>query len=141
MGETGELGKFVKDYAHGETVFRENTSGKEMYVIYSGRIRLYKDRPGNRSMHLATLKAGDFFGEMALVDQSPRSATAVADEDTKLLVLDEAKFLYLLRNQPHFALAIMHRLSDRLREADVALAKRARHPAGRKQARGKAGRS
>jgi CRP-like cAMP-binding protein len=74
-------------------------------------------------MLLSTFKAGDFFGEMSLVDLSPRSATAIATEDdTQLLVLDTSKFLYLLRQQPEFALTIMQRLCQRLREANQTIA-------------------
>ena len=52
---------------------------------------------------------------MSLVDNSPRSATAIAAEDTRLIVLDEAKFLYLVRQQPEFALVIMQKLCETLR--------------------------
>lgn len=56
-----------------------------------------------------------FFGEMALVDGSPRSGTAVAAEEAQLIVLNEPKFLYLLRHQPHFALIVMQKLCEVLR--------------------------
>ena len=81
--------------------------------------------PRGRSGHkklLATVKAGDFFGEMALVDDSPRSATAIAEEDnTQLLVLDKDKFTYLLRHQPNFGLVVMSKLCRQLREANKAV--------------------
>ena len=64
---------------------------------------------------LATIEQGDFFGEMALIDGSPRSAAAIAAEDAQLIVLDESKFLYLLRHQPEFALVVMQKLCDGLR--------------------------
>ena len=130
---TNQLEKFIKNYGKYETVFKENTSGKEMYIIYSGKIKLYKEQAPGKNMLLAILDAGNFFGEMALVDDSPRSATAIADEeDTQLIVLDESKFLYLLRQQPQFALAIMWRLAQRLREADQALARLGKRPKKRK---------
>jgi len=69
------------------------------------------------------LKPGEHFGEMALIDGSPRSATAIALQDnTRLVVMDKAKFLYLVSQQPEFAVAIMETLSQRIREANLQLA-------------------
>ena len=127
---------FSVTYRKSEVVFSENSQGKEMYIIYSGKVKIYKERtPGKRHILLSTLKRGDFFGEMALVDLSPRSATAIAAEDnTQLLVLDDTKFLYLLRQQPEFALTLMQRLCQRLREANQAVAelKQAQPKGGKK---------
>jgi CRP/FNR family cyclic AMP-dependent transcriptional regulator len=106
--------KFVRVYARDEVVFRENSPGKEMFIVYSGKINLYKERQ-DKVIPLSTVGPGDFFGEMALIDGSPRSATAIAAEDTQLIVLDEPKFLYLLRHQPEFALVVMQKLCEGLR--------------------------
>ncbi|UCH50660.1 MAG: cyclic nucleotide-binding domain-containing protein [Chloroflexota bacterium] len=116
--------KFVKSYQKSEVIFSENSLGEDMYIVYSGKVGLYAQAgPGHRKL-LAVMKAGDFFGEMALVDDSPRSATAIAEEgDTKLLVLDKNKFTYLLRHQPDFALVVMGKLCRQLREANKALTK------------------
>ena len=112
-----------------------------MYIIYSGKIKLYTKQPSGRKL-LATLGAGDFFGEMALVDDSPRSATAVADEDnTQLVALDQNKFTYLLRHQPDFALVVMGRLCERLREANKALNTGKAKYGNSKEDGGKAGRN
>jgi CRP-like cAMP-binding protein len=106
--------RFIRAYAEDEVVFVENSPGKEMFIVYSGSINLYKERQDGRIL-LATVLPADFFGEMALVDNSPRSATAVAAEDTQLIVLDEPKFLYLLHHQPEFALVVMQKLCETLR--------------------------
>jgi CRP-like cAMP-binding protein len=108
------LQTFIKTYAKDEVVFTENSPGKEMFIIYSGKVNLYKEKQDRRVL-IATVDPGDFFGEMTLVDNSPRSATAIAAEDTQLIVLDEPKFLYLLRQQPEFALVIMQKLCGTLR--------------------------
>lgn len=93
-----------------------------MYIVYSGKVGLYRDDRAGKSKLLAVVGSGDFFGEMALVDDSPRSATAMAEEDhTQLLVLDKSKFSYLLRHQPDFALVVMGKLCRQLREANKAL--------------------
>jgi CRP/FNR family cyclic AMP-dependent transcriptional regulator len=116
------LEKLVKTYQKADIIFSENSPGKEMYIVYSGKVGLYREDGSGKSKLLAVVGAGDFFGEMALVDDSPRSATAIAEEDdTRLLVLDKSKFTYLLRHQPDFALVVMGKLCRQLREANKAL--------------------
>ena len=120
--ETAPPQKFVQTYHKSQIVCSEATPGKEMYIIHSGKVNLYSQQPSGRRKLLAVLGAGEFFGEMALVDNSPRSATAIADRDnTELIVLDQAKFTYLIRQQPDFALVVMGKLCHRLREANKAL--------------------
>ena len=104
-----------------------------MYIICSGGVNIYKERRGGQKVLLASLKVGDFFGEMALVDQSPRSAMAIANADTQLAVLDELKFIYLIRNQPHFVLTVMQRQSERLRDANVVLSRLRRKTAKKRR--------
>lgn len=109
--------EFILSYQDGDTIFSQNKPGKEMYIVYTGKVNLYRQLSPGRSKLLATMKAGDFFGEMALIDDSPRSATAIAGQDnTQLLVLDRSKFMYLLRNQPDFALVVMGNLCRHLRD-------------------------
>jgi CRP-like cAMP-binding protein len=93
-----------------------------MYIVCSGKIKLYSESGRGRRTVLAVLKPGEHFGEMALIDGSPRSATAVAVHDnTRLVVLDKDKFLYLVSQQPEFAFAVMETLSQRIREANLQL--------------------
>ena len=116
MEETIRFTKFIKSYRASEIIFEENTPGDEMYVIHSGKVKLSTKAPG-REVDLATLGPGEFFGEMSLVDAAPRTATAISLEDnTRLIALDQAKFLYLVSQQPAFALTIMHTLCQRIRE-------------------------
>jgi len=108
--------EFIKVYNKSEVIFEENSQGREMYVVHSGKIKLTTSAPGE-DLVLGILGPGEFFGEMALVDDAPRSATATAVEDnTRLVVLDQSKFLYLVSQQPPFALTIMHGLCQRIRE-------------------------
>ena len=107
--------KFIRVYRKSEVVFQENSIGNTMYIVSSGRVKLYTQPGAGRKTVLAVLEPGEHFGEMALIDSSPRSATAVADQDdTRLVVLDKAKFLYLVSQQPEFAFAIMETLSQRI---------------------------
>lgn len=117
MEQTGQpLEKFIQVFAKSQPIFKEDSLGNEMYIVYSGKVELYKGQ-GKQSVLLATPGAGEFFGEMALIDGSPRSATAIAaEDDTRLVALDEAKFLFLLRHQPEFALIVMQQLCHRLRQ-------------------------
>lgn len=119
MAEITPFKKFIKVYHKSDVIFEENSQGNEMYVIHSGRVKLSTTAPGREAV-LATLGPGEFFGEMALVDAAPRSATATAEEDnTQLIVLDQDKFLYLVTQQPVFALTIMHTLCQRIRERNI----------------------
>jgi len=107
----------ITDYRKNEVIFQEGARGREMFVIYSGEVRISKKEPDGSEITLSTLKPGEFFGEMTLIDQSPRSATATAlTDDTRLIVLDRARFMYLLRYEPEFALIVMETLCERIRE-------------------------
>ncbi|MBI5015207.1 MAG: cyclic nucleotide-binding domain-containing protein [Deltaproteobacteria bacterium] len=117
--ETGALvGKFIHEYRKGETICEEGSSGHEMYIIVSGAVRVTTVTPGRENV-MSLLGPGEFFGEMALVDGAPRSGTAVAGEDTRLVELDLNRFLYLIQQQPAFALTIMRTLCDRIRRRDA----------------------
>ncbi len=94
----------------GGVVFREGDMGEEMFGIIEGQIELHTaDRV------IAVLGADDVFGEMALVDSSPRMATAVARSDSVLAVLNKHRFLFLVHETPTFALSVMSAMADRFR--------------------------
>jgi len=97
----------------GTEVFREGDAGSEMYGVVSGEIEL---RIGGRAIR--TLGADDVFGEMAIVDSAPRSATAVATQDTVLAVINRHRFLFLVQETPMFALQVMSAMAARQRSDD-----------------------
>ena len=120
--ETAALRRFRQNYRKSEVIFEEGSTGSEMYLIHSGGVLLSVRHNEDQQSPLVALKPGDFFGEMALVDDSPRSATASAVEDnTELIVIDRARFLFMVRQQPEFALSLMHTLCQRLRDMDKRL--------------------
>ena len=100
----------------GETIFKEGEPAKELYVIRSGRVEI---QLGNRL--LDTLEANDIFGEMALIDAAPRSASAIAKTDVALVPISKKDFLTLVGRAPTFALDIMGMLTRRLRDANKAI--------------------
>ena len=107
--------KFMKTYRKSEVIFEEGSFGSEMYVLRSGRVRIYR-ASGEGEIELGIIRPGEFFGEMALVDNAPRSANACAiEDDTTLIALDKDKFLFLVSHQPTFALVIMHVLCKKIR--------------------------
>ncbi len=120
--EKAALPRFRQRYRKSEVIFEEGSTGSEMYLIHSGRVLLSVGRNEGEQTPLVVLNPGDFFGEMALVDDSPRSTTASAvEDDTELIVIDRARFLFMVRQQPEFALSLMHTLCQRLREMDKRL--------------------
>ena len=94
----------------GHVVFQEGAPGDEMFGIVEGQIQL---QTNNRV--IAVLGVDDVFGEMALVDSSPRMATAIATVDTVLAVIDKHRFLFLVHETPTFALSVMSAMADRFR--------------------------
>src|SRR6516162_9766567 len=97
----------------GGTIFREGDDAHELFVIKSGDVRI---QLGNRA--LTELHANDIFGEMALIDDEPRSATAVAITDVELVPVTEKQFLFLVSQTPYFALKVMRVLAQRLRASN-----------------------
>ena len=92
--------------------------GNSMFLILKGRMKVVIQGDNGREVILTILKAGEFFGEMGLIDDLPRSASVVAAEDAKLLVLHRAQFAEHIAKSPTTALNVMSELSRRLRRAD-----------------------
>jgi CRP/FNR family cyclic AMP-dependent transcriptional regulator len=116
-GEDALFQRFGREFKRGEVLFREGDPGKEMYVIQAGKVNITKKVRETEKI-LATLGAGEFLGEMALLNNKPRSAGAVMDEDGKLLVIDPRTFEAMIRGNVEIAVRLIKKLSDRLQEAD-----------------------
>jgi CRP/FNR family transcriptional regulator, cyclic AMP receptor protein len=100
----------TQSFKAGNTIFREGDEAHGLYVIKSGTVRI---QLGNRT--LSELHPDDIFGEMALIDNEPRSATATAVTDVELVPIGEKQFLFLVSQTPYFALKVMRVLAGRLR--------------------------
>jgi CRP/FNR family transcriptional regulator, cyclic AMP receptor protein len=123
MPENPYLRKVTRTFGDLEIIFEEGSHGDEMYIVHSGLVKLIKKSTAGEIV-IATIKPGEFFAEMALVDNAPRSVSAVAGTDqTRLLALDRDKFLFLVSHQPAFALTIMHVLCQRIRQMNERLSK------------------
>lgn len=107
----------ARSYPAGEVVFRQDEPGRRMYVVHSGRVRLARHVAGV-DVTLAVVGPGDFFGEMALLEKLPRTATATVVEAATLLEVGEADFEALVRRSGELSVRLLRRLSSRLREAD-----------------------
>jgi hypothetical protein len=114
----------------GSVVLREGDAGDALFIVANGSVRVHKG-----ALNLATLRKGDCVGEMAVLDQAPRSADATADEDTTLLKIAQEDFYEVLAANPEITERIVRLLSRRLREANAALAAKSSgtnpQPAGR----------
>jgi CRP-like cAMP-binding protein len=102
-----------RSFKSGETIFAEGAPGYTMYVVRSGKVDLHHD-----GAVLETVEPGSIFGEMALIDHTVRSATAVAQTDCEVVPVDGDKFQFLIQQTPYFAVDVMRIMSRRLRAAN-----------------------
>jgi len=109
--------KFGKQIPTGTVLFREGDRGEEMFILQSGKVKISKKIRGVEKT-LATLEKGEFFGEMAILNDKPRSASAETIEDCEMLVIDRKTFEVLLRSNVEIAIRFIKRLADRLRETN-----------------------
>ncbi len=119
--EIASLANFVdeKNLNAATPLFLENMKGESMYVVISGGIRLSKMLSEGEEKTLTTMGAGDFFGEMALIEDGPRSVSAIAVQDSHVLVIKRSQFEKLMEESPKVAVKIVigiyRTLSDRVR--------------------------
>jgi len=111
--------KFIQNIDAKSTIFREGDSGNQMFLIVDGEVEIRKKTTEKSTTTLATLKKGDFFGEMAMVERKPRSASAIAVSDCKLLALDQNAFMTLIEQNSDFAVRMIKVLATRLRRTNL----------------------
>jgi CRP/FNR family transcriptional regulator, cyclic AMP receptor protein len=100
----------LHSFSEGQIIFNEGDTGKLMYLVKTGEVEISKK--GRQIDHVSP---GGVFGEMALIDSSPRSATARAKTDCQLIPVDEFRFLFLVQHAPYFSLQVMGVLAERIR--------------------------
>ncbi len=104
-------------FRKGEVVFREGDKADYIYLIHRGKIRI-SISSGSSEEEIQLLGEPEFFGEMAIVNQAPRSANATAAEDCELIRMDKESFDRNVKDNHHFAVNVIRMLSERLRKAD-----------------------
>jgi CRP/FNR family cyclic AMP-dependent transcriptional regulator len=109
--------KYGRNFTANERIFGEGEIGAEMFIIQTGKVRISK-RSKDVEKTLVVLEEGDFFGEMAVIDKGPRSATATAVEDTKCIALNEELFEQQMQNNARIVKKILKNMSARLRDAN-----------------------
>jgi CRP-like cAMP-binding protein len=109
----------LREYPDGAVVVSQDDPGDSLFVLVSGRVKVVLYGDSGREIILSIFKApGDFFGEMSLLDNQPRSATVIAAERSRLLVLSRRDFQAHIESHPRTALRVLTELSRRLRQAD-----------------------
>jgi CRP-like cAMP-binding protein len=110
--------RFGKDIPQGTVLFREGDPGKEMYVIQSGKVAISK-KVRDVEKVLAVLGPGEFFGEMAIISNKPRNASASVEEEARVLVIDPRTFEAMIRGNSEIAVRMIKKLAERLSDADA----------------------
>jgi CRP/FNR family transcriptional regulator len=107
----------LERFEPGQVIIAQGDVGQALYIIQSGSVEVRRERPGAEPVVLNTLGPGQFFGEMALLDDYPRSATIIAREPTECLTLWKHHFLVELEGHPEIAVPMLFEVSRRLRGA------------------------
>jgi CRP-like cAMP-binding protein len=112
----------VRDYAEGALVVSQEDAGDALFVVVRGKLKVVLYGESGREIILSIFKSpGDFFGEMSLLDDEPRSANVIAAEPSRLLTLSRADFRAHISSHPRTALRVLTELSRRLRRADAVI--------------------
>ena len=125
--ELNEIEKLIhkRRYRADETIFYEGEPGVGMYIVQQGSVAIFKNTSEREREELARLSRGEFFGELALLDESPRSATAVAKEDSEVLGLFRPELLELIERKPRLGNKLLfelaHLIGQRLKHTNEEL--------------------
>jgi len=107
-----------RNYTRGDIVFQKDDPGEALFIVESGSVRIHVTGAQGTDLTLAVMNPNDFFGDMSLLDGKPRSASASAVTDCALIVLERDHFTELVRKRPDAALAVLARVTQRLRGSD-----------------------
>jgi len=121
--ESGELASHLvlRHFNNGQVIFHHGDPGGLLYIISRGKVKITHSTPEGQEALLAILGVGDFFGELALLDDSPRSATAEALEHTETLTLHRADFMRFIKSNPDFAMQVLQTMARHIRRLNSQL--------------------
>jgi CRP-like cAMP-binding protein len=122
-------------YPRGALIFRQGSEGDELHLIVSGQVRIYTNSELGQELSVRIFAGGDFFGELALLDGRPRSATAETMRPTTTLTLHRAAFLQAIEAFPGIAISVLEELSTRLRATNTYIEHLATHSAAQRVVR------
>lgn len=108
----------IREYPAGQQIFSKDEFGNQMFIVISGRAKIFIRSAAKKSKTIAYFHPGDFFGEMALLQGKPRCASALAVEDCKLLVIRRTDFRRILLSDPHLTYFLLCTVAERLRRAN-----------------------
>ena len=109
--------ELVIEFKKGELLFKEGDNSKDLYIIQNGIVKIFKEADGKK-LPIALVHSGQFIGELSFFDGKPRSASAEAATDLKVIKLDQAKIEREVRKLPSWLLVLIRSIADRMREAD-----------------------
>jgi len=116
--ETLAAGSARRSYPKGRTIVSEGEPSQSMYILLAGRAKVQRSDTEGKEVILAVLGSGEFFGEMSLIDDAPRSASVITLEPCEFMAVSKDAFKAMLVQSPEVAMAVMRGLVRRLREAD-----------------------
>ena len=120
LEKIAELAK-VNQQKKGAVIFKEGESGDKIYIVVTGRVKIRRQLSAKKETVLYTAGSREVFGDMSLIDGLPRSADAIAEEDSVLFYIERLAFLHFLRMNPDAALKLMETMSHRVRETNELL--------------------
>lgn len=126
---TGALGRVYRD---GETIVRQGEVGDSMFVIQQGSVEVLREEAG-KTFRLTELGAGEIFGEMALCEKEPRSATVRALGEVRVLTVDKRTFLRRVQEDPSLAFRVLKAMSGRIRNLNMEVAQLRQHLHGERK--------
>jgi CRP/FNR family cyclic AMP-dependent transcriptional regulator len=111
-------GSTRRNYARGRTIVSEGEPSQSLYILLSGRAKVQRSDAEGKEVILAVLSAGDWFGEMSMIDEAARSASVITLESCDFMAIEKSSFREMLAQNPEVSMAVMRGLVARLREAD-----------------------
>ncbi|MFP5460637.1 MAG: Crp/Fnr family transcriptional regulator [Gammaproteobacteria bacterium] len=111
-------GSARRSYPKGRTIVSEGEPSQSMYILLAGRAKVQRSDSEGKEVILAVLGSGEYFGEMSLIDDSPRSASVITLESSEFIAVSKEAFKAMLAQSPDMAMSVMRGLVRRLREAD-----------------------
>ena len=112
----------ARRYENGNYIFLEDSEGEQCFFVAKGSVKVTRLSKDGREVILTMLNAGDFFGEMSLLDGESRSANVIALEETEVLTLNREDFLVVLHDYPTIAIQLVKEMAGRLRKSDRQIA-------------------